>query len=245
MILPPSKLPLLLLLAAMIVTFVAIRVSVRMIRAQVRWWPGNVSTGGLHIHHVVFGVVLMAASGVAEFALGGISPWREVLAVCFGAGIALVLDEFALVLRLEDVYWAEEGRTSVTAAMLAIALVALVVLGASPLAVDTSGGTQARLWLTAAGTTLNAAMVAICLLKGKYALGLLGTILTPLAWVGAIRLARPRSPWARWRYPEHSRKMAAARRREERLEQVWIRRWHQAMDLVAGAPDREGPPPQA
>ncbi|HEY0496249.1 MAG TPA: hypothetical protein VGD48_10910, partial [Kutzneria sp.] len=41
----------------LVIAFVLIRISVRMIRAKVRWWPGNVAPGGTHIHHVVFGVV--------------------------------------------------------------------------------------------------------------------------------------------------------------------------------------------
>jgi hypothetical protein len=57
--------PLLCFLAGVIVGFLFIRLSVRMIRAQVKWWPGNVKTGGLHIHHVVFGVVFMLVGGVA------------------------------------------------------------------------------------------------------------------------------------------------------------------------------------
>ena len=81
--------------------------------------------------------------------------------------------------------------------------------------------------------------MTITLLKGKYLLGRVGIVVTPLSLVGAIRLARPDSPWARWRYARNPRKLAVARRRQERLAAVWTRRWHRVMDLVAGAPSRQ------
>src|SRR5215831_13629442 len=245
LIVRPGKLPLLLLLAGMVVTFLATRVSVRMIRAGVRWWPGNVSSGGLHVHHVVFGTVLVGTTGVAEFGIGPVSPWHELLAFGFGAGIALVLDEFALILHLEDVYWAEAGRTSVTTTMLAITIVAMLLLGFSPLDLLAGGGQAGGqrtggLWVALAASAVEACLVAITLLKGKYLLGLLGIVVTPLLFVGAVRLARPNSPWARWRYRRNPGKLAVARRRQERLDEVWARRWHRVMDAVAGAPTRPG-----
>ena len=92
-----------------------------MIRRGVSWWPGNVQPGGLHIHHVVFGQVMMLVGGIGAFAVRGGPVTYDVLAVVFGVGCGLVLDEFALVLHLEDVYWKEEGRQSVDAVILAVA----------------------------------------------------------------------------------------------------------------------------
>src|SRR5262249_27786591 len=66
-IIQPGKLPLAVLFLAFVVTFLFIRFSTRMIRAQVKWWPGNVSGGGLHLHHVVFGIVFMVLAGVGGF----------------------------------------------------------------------------------------------------------------------------------------------------------------------------------
>lgn len=238
LIVRPGKLPLLLLLAGMVVTFLATRLSVRMIRAGVRWWPGNVSHGGVHVHHAVFGTVLMVTTGVADFGIGPVSPLHELLAFGFGAGVALVLDEFALILHLEDVYWAEAGRTSVTTTMLAITVVAMLLLGFSPLDLQARGPQAEALWFLLSWSALNALLVAITLLKGKYVLGLVGIVVTPLSIVGAIRLARPGSPWARWRYASNPRKLAAARHRQDRLATVWTRRWHRLTDLVAGAPSR-------
>ena len=108
----------LVLLGAMLLSFGFIRFSTRMIRAEVSWWPGNVTPGGLHIHHLVFGIVAMMVAGFAEFAIQPESPWLEILAALFGIGVGLTLDEFALWLYLEDVYWSEEGRRSVDAVIL-------------------------------------------------------------------------------------------------------------------------------
>ena len=84
---------------------------------------------------------------------------------------------------------------------------------------------------------VNLVFTAICLLKGKVWCGVLGVYIGLIALIGAIRLARPGSPWARWRYPPGSRKMARARAREQRYAQPVhrLRIWFQ--DLVAGRPD--------
>jgi hypothetical protein len=70
---------------------------------KVPWWPGSVKTGrGLHVHHLVFGIVLLLCTGFA-LALQPPSPWLEILAAGFGIGAGLTLDEYAAWLRLEDV----------------------------------------------------------------------------------------------------------------------------------------------
>ena len=71
-------------------------------------------TGGLHIHHLVFGIVLMMLAGFLGFALQPGSPWIEIFAGLFGIGMGLTLDEFALWLYLDDVYWSDEGRSRLT-----------------------------------------------------------------------------------------------------------------------------------
>lgn len=234
-----GKEPLFLLLSGMICSFLLVRLSVRMIRAQVRWWPGNVSAGEVHIHHVVFGTVTMVVSGVGGFAALG-APWHQMFAFLFGVGVALVLDEFALILRLEDVYWAEEGRTSVTVTMLAIVLLGLVLLGFTPFGA-TAADTAGERWALAAGVALNGALVAVTLLKGKVGLGVLGIFVFPVSVVAAVRLARPGSPWARWRYRRRPRKLARALRREDTVTAVWTRRRQRVLDLLAGAPGAPRP----
>src|SRR3546814_12365642 len=85
-----------------------------MIRAQVSWWPGNVETqSGMHLHHLVWGISLMLASGFAAFAMTTpADPWFQLAAVGFGVGAGLTFDEFALWVHLEDVFWAEAGGRS-------------------------------------------------------------------------------------------------------------------------------------
>ena len=101
-----GRLPLFCFFVAFVSGFTGIRISVRLVRAGVRWWPGNVTAGTVHVHHMVFGVVLMAAGGIAGLAAPAYPlAWRGLAAATFGLGMALVFDEFALFLHLRDVYW--------------------------------------------------------------------------------------------------------------------------------------------
>ncbi|MBA9004023.1 hypothetical protein [Thermomonospora cellulosilytica] len=233
-----GRLRLLCFFAAFIAAFLFIRFSVRMIRRQVRWWPGNVTPGGHHVHHVVFGLVFMCVGGVGGLAVTDDgSGWAAVAAALFGAGMALVLDEFALVLLLKDVYWSEQGRLSVEVVFIAVALCGLVLLGLRPLGVDDIGGEDSgALWQVALAVLANLAFSTVALLKGKIWTGLLGLFISVIAIVGAIRLARPGSPWARRRYPPGSRKAERARVRERRLHRPAQRVFTAMADLVAGRP---------
>jgi hypothetical protein len=238
LILATGKQPLLLLFLGFLVTFLFIRLSVRMIRAGVSWWPGNINRGGLHIHHVVFGVALMTAAGVASFApFSSTLFWRSLLAAGFGVGTALVLDEFALILHLKDVYWTEEGRRSVDAVFLGAALTGLLVLGASPLGVDDiAPDERASRWDVTVSMLINALLVTITLIKGKVWTGLIGILAPIFAFFGAIRLARPSSPWARRFYRPGSRKTRRALRREMRWHGRGTRARRWLADGVAGKP---------
>ena len=127
----------------MLLSFGFIRFSTRMIRAEVSWWPGNVSPGGLHIHHLVFGIVLMMFAGFLSFVLQPASPWFEILAGLLRDRRGLTLDEFALWLHLEDVYWAKEGRSSVDAVIFAAIIGGGIIIGFVPLDAG-DGGCRAR-----------------------------------------------------------------------------------------------------
>lgn len=240
-IVEPGKQPLFLLLVSFIVTFLFIRLSVRMIRAGVSWWPGNVSSGSTHIHHVVFGVVFVFVAGVGAFTpAGGRDPWWDILAALFGIGAALILDEFALILHLEDVYWSEQGRLSVDAVILGVGVTGLLAIGALPLGVDDLNGRETEtLWNTVGTLAVNALLVVITFLKSKPRLGVLGLLLPPLALVGAVRLGRPQSPWARWRYRDGSKKQARALARFQAHDRRWSRRRARFFDAVAGRPDED------
>src|SRR3954465_10190588 len=119
-----------LVLLAFLCSFGFIRTSAHMIRAQVSWWPGNVETkGGTHIHHLVWGILLILIFGYVGVAVSPNTPWREIAAVFFGIGMGLTLDEFALWLNLQDVYWSEKGRQSIDAVIVTASLLSLTLLG--------------------------------------------------------------------------------------------------------------------
>lgn len=220
--------------------FLFIRFSVRMIRAQVKWWPGNVTPGGQHIHHVVFGLVFMCIGGVGGLAVQDDSSfWAAAAAALFGIGTALVLDEFALVLHLDDVYWSEEGRLSVDVVFIAIALCGLALVGFSPFGLafpaepDEDSVPPLEIVLV---LLINLICSITCLFKGKLWAGIIGLYLGIFSLVGAMRLARPGSPWAHRRYPVDGRKFQKAVSREARFRQPLHRFKRRIQDAVAGSP---------
>ena len=222
----------LILLGCMLLSFGFIRFSTRMIRAEVSWWPGNVTPGGLHIHHLVFGIVLMMLAGFIAFAVEPASPWFEIAAGIFGVGMGLTLDEFALWLYLDDVYWSEEGRSSVDAVVFAAIIGAGVIIGFVPL--NASGGSIVAIVVS---VVIELAICALVALKGKIGTAVIGMFIPPAAWVGAIRLARPGSWWARRRYADGSEKLAKAEARKDRHD----RRVRRFQDLVGGTPSKPSP----
>jgi hypothetical protein len=93
------------------------------------WWPaGNVRVSGRHIHHFIPGIVLAFASGV-----GAITAQSERvesgLAIPFGVGMGLTMDEAALLLDLRDVYWTRQGLLSVQVSLGVTATLAATILG--------------------------------------------------------------------------------------------------------------------
>ncbi|MFC4563202.1 hypothetical protein ACFO4E_15160 [Nocardiopsis mangrovi] len=237
-----DRLPLFSFFVAFVAGFLLIRVSVRLIRARVRWWPGNVRPGGLHIHHVVFGVAFMLLGGVSALLITDRDGAPIVLAAAlFGLGAALVLDEFALILHLRDVYWTEQGRTSVDAVFVAIALTGLLLTGFRPFGWDEvraagPGGTPVQLGLVALAL-VNLAGSVLSLLKGKIWTGITGVFVPAISVIAALRLAVPGSPWARWYYPEGSAKLRQAQWRDERVRRPLIRAKIRFQEAIAGRHD--------
>jgi hypothetical protein len=87
-----------------------------------------VTRSGLHIHHLFWGILLLMVTGFA--ALSSRDPaWHLRIAVVFGCALALTLDEFALWLRLADVYWTPEGLASLKAAAVAAAVLGVLSFG--------------------------------------------------------------------------------------------------------------------
>jgi hypothetical protein len=224
--------------------------SARLMRSpKVPWWPGSIETeGGLHVHHLVFGIIAMLLAGFLGFALDPGSPWFEILAIVFGIGAGLTLDEYALWLHLEDVYWAEEGRRSVDAVIVASLLAMLILLGFVPLGdsweLDLSGiggptlDTGASTAAVVAIVAVDLSACAIAAFKGKVISALAGIFLPFIGWVAAIRLAKPGSPWAQRRYAPDGPKIARAEVRDQRHRER-MRRWQ---DRIGGKPSPADPP---
>ncbi|GAB7143694.1 hypothetical protein [Mycobacterium riyadhense] len=244
-----GRLPLLCCLVAFILTFFVTRTFVRVIRHRAdrgrptRWWqPRNIHIGTVHIHHVAFGVVLVMISGLTlvTLSVNGQEPQFTIAAILFGIGAALVLDEYALILHLSDVYWEEDGRSSVDAVFAAVAVAGLLILGLHPLMLflPIRHGTD---WVVlqstlVGGLVLTLPLAVVVLLKGKVWTGLLGMFIVVLLVVGAIRLSRPHAPWARWRYTRQPDKMRRALQRERiwRRPVVQAKLWLQC--AIAGTP---------
>jgi hypothetical protein len=126
---PVTETALLNMLASFALAFGVVRASTHTIRARGTFGPfRDMRLGGQHIHHFIPGIALAFGSGgMAVVARDpALDPW---LAIPFGVGVALTLDESALLLKLDDVYWSEEGIVSVQ-----ITLAALATLSAATLA---------------------------------------------------------------------------------------------------------------
>jgi hypothetical protein len=116
---------------AFFVTFGVIRLITHMIRANVGPFRNVITSNGLHIHHLVWGILLLlvvAYVWLLEIGVG--SSWvASITALVFGVGAALTLDEFALFLNLKDVYWEQQGRVSVDAVVIFGALLSMGLWG--------------------------------------------------------------------------------------------------------------------
>lgn len=237
-IVEPGKLPMLLALASFVLTFLITRSIARLIRAGKGPFR-NVRSGGVHIHHVVPGVILTVIGGFGAVGSGRYGVAAAVCAILFGMGAGLVLDEFALILHLDDVYWSEQGRQSVEMVVLTAALVLLTLGGFSPLGVnEVSGGERQGRGAVITTVAVNFLFVLLTLFKGKLRMALIGTLIPFVAIVGAVRLARPGSLWAKRFYRNRPRLRARAGLRAYHHDRRWTRARRTFHDLIAGAPDR-------
>ncbi|MDT5355883.1 MAG: hypothetical protein QOJ56_4415 [Mycobacterium sp.] len=247
-----GRLPLLCCLIAFILTFSVTRTFVRLIRRRAatgrppRWWePRNIHVGSKHIHHVVVGVLMVMISGVTlvTLSVNGHEPEFTAGAIVFGIGAALVLDEYALILHLSDVYWEDDGRTSVDAVFAAVAVGGLLVLGLHPLMFflslwqDTTHSVVLRAGVVFA-LVLTLPLAVLVVLKGKVWTGLIGMFFVPLLVIGAIRLSRPQAPWARYLYMRRLDKMGRALQRERTLRRPVVRAKLWLQYTIAGTPRR-------
>lgn len=228
-----------LLFVGFIGSFAFIRLSARLMRSpRVPWWPGSVvSESGVHLHHLVWGIVAMMGSGIISFALLNTGWWYEVCAVVFGIGMGLTIDEFALWIHLDDVYWSREGRTSIDASLIAAAFMGLILVGGFSLHVKAPS--PYNVLGTALAVAVILALSIICFLKQRVFHGTLGLLVFPVAIYGAARIGKPRSPWARRFYGErrpHKQAKAERRFRSNRRTELLKERLR---DAIGGVTDEE------
>lgn len=231
--------PLLLALVAFVVTFLMTRMITRLIRAG-RGPFHNISNGSTHLHHSTPGTVLLVAGAFTSAGADGRSPWSYLGALGIGIGASLVLDEFAMIFHLQDVYWSQEGQLSVNVASLAAVCVGLALAGVSP---DSAPGLgEVAAWVRGGMTAVlvvHLVAVVVVALKGKLPTALISIFVLPLALYAAIRIARPASPWARKFYS--AERMRRASVRTSKFDGRWYpvrSRWD---DFVGGAPTAQTP----
>jgi hypothetical protein len=113
-----------------LVTFGVVRGITHLIRAGLGPFH-NVTSGGLHIHHLVWGILILILVGYVWLIEQGVGSnlIASVTAILFGVGAALTLDEFALWLNLQDVYWTGTGRESIDAVVIFISLLLVGIWG--------------------------------------------------------------------------------------------------------------------
>jgi hypothetical protein len=224
-------------LGAMLFSFFAIRTSARMTRTFT-WWPGGVTTeDGVHLHHFVWGIFLMLGAGFLAMDIQLHAPWSGIVAAIFGVGAGFTLDEFALWTRMEDVYWSEQGRSSLEAVAIVAVLGLLVVAGVRPFELHD----PASVATVTATIFVTVGASVISFLKGRMVLGAVGLFLLPAGLFGAIRIAHPSSPWARRLYAHDGRRMAIARRRFENPKRAGAVVTRRLADLVGGRPSAAEP----
>jgi hypothetical protein len=189
-----------LILIAFVCSFGFIRTSAHMIRAQVSWWPGNVETkGGTHVHHLVWGILLLLATGYAGLATDLGSPWLELVAIGFGIGMGLTMDEFALWLNLQDVYWQDKGRQSIDAVIVTTTLLVIAVLGLQfwidvwDAALVMVGFDRGKSWIAIPIQVVGVALAFVCFRRGRKLAGLFGLFVPLVALLGAVIPRRERA----------------------------------------------------
>jgi hypothetical protein len=228
----PGREPAFFLLLAFLLTFAIVRTYTRLGR---RYGWGSGSVRGVHLHHVVPGIVTSLGAGTAIIVFQPGGDRLLLLTALFGIGAALTLDEFALLLHLEDVYWTREGRASIEAILMGFAFGGLCLLATVP--VESDPGRDVPHSVVGSVLALNLLFALLAFLKGKMKLGAFGLVVPALAVVGAVRLAKPGSPWGRRFYS--GARLERSRLRAEHYERRYARFKHRVYDAIGGAPHLE------
>jgi hypothetical protein len=189
-----------LILIAFVLSFGFIRTSAHMIRAQVSWWPGNVETKtGTHVHHLVWGILLLLSMGYVGIATDIGTPGLEIVAIAFGIGMGLTMDEFALWLNLQDVYWQEKGRQSIDAVVVTTVLLVIALLGLQfwidvwDAVLVLSGVDRGNAWIAIPIQVIGVALAVVCFRRGRKLAGLFGLFVPLVALIGALAPSRQRA----------------------------------------------------
>jgi hypothetical protein len=231
---------LLLTLIGFVSAFGFIRLSTRLMRSpHVPWWPGSiVSEDGVHVHHLFFGIVLMMVTGGLSFAAGETNgPWYAIYAVLFGIGLGLTIDEYALWLHLDDVYWSREGRSSIDATVIALGLIGFVLLAFVPTRIDDDS--PLVLATTAAAAAWHFGWVLIAAAKHRLLHALFGIFVFGLAVYAGVRLAKPRSIWAKRFYGERRPAKQARAEYRFRADRASERFKERLRDVIGGVTEEE------
>lgn len=182
-----------LILLAFICSFGFIRTSAHMIRSQVSWWPGNVETkSGTHVHHLVWGILLLLSMGYVGISTDLGSPWFEFVAIAFGIGMGLTMDEFALWLNLQDVYWSDKGRQSIDAVVVTTGLLVIALLGLEfwiavwDAVLILAGIDDGHAWVAIPIQLIGVALAFVCFRRGRKLTGIVGLFVPLVALVGAV-----------------------------------------------------------
>jgi lysyl-tRNA synthetase, class II len=230
-----GKEPLFLILLSFLITFALTRLYTRL--ARIYGW-GSGSVNGVHLHHMVVGIIMVLVAGFLGIAASPGYPWDHLLAIAFGVGAALTLDEFALWLYFRDVYWSEQGRSSIDATIMGIVLAGLVLVGTSPFGIHQAEAEEPR---TVAFIVIAASIVftIATFLKGRLMLGLISVFFPPVGLVCAFRLAKPHSPWSRWCYSHEPRRLQRSHDRFDERDRRLLELKDRLYDLIGGAPTSE------
>jgi hypothetical protein len=235
-----GKLPLMLCFLAFVVTFLLTRTITRTIRDGRGPFRNQVTASGTHTHHSVPGIILLIIGAFTGVGGPGSLGWQSFAALAVGIGTSLVLDEFAdpaSAGRLLE----RRGPALVEAVSLTAACLGLALVGFSPFGVQDVDGIELSLRLTATGILIGDCVLSlIYVLKGKYRTALFGLFLPPVGVIGALRLARPSSIWARYRY--RGRRLEHATRRATDFDRRWAPLQTDWENFLGGNPSQPNPP---
>jgi hypothetical protein len=120
------------------------------------------------------------------------SPWLELVAIAFGIGMGLTMDEFALWLNLEDVYWQAKGRQSIDAVIVTTSLLVIALLGLQfwidvwDAVLVLLGFDRGNSWIAIPIQIAGVALALVCFRRGRKFAGLFGLFVPLVALVGAV-----------------------------------------------------------